>query len=430
MISRYSQIQQQGQVLSGLLRSPGHVQKIHSTAWYLCLQVRLPGKTFYLYLGRGGGHEGLWTSSLPTPAPLRLRDTWLEWCRKNLSSALLLSIDIDPHDRAFRLNFGRGGEISEFYVLYAGRTTFFAFYDGNEKKWFVPWGGAPADGFDVFNEVGRKLASPPAEVAPPYPPIEDLLKLEAAFLERHRTPKAKLKSLKTKIEKIEGDLVKIRQWPNLQSWIEQQDPASYENSREVVMQHLKYKFPQGLNGWQKRDWLFGQVKRLKLAEAKQVVRLHEAQEALEKMHSAPQLEESTLRPIKPIWRSVAPDKVEKKVVQDEYDIHSYGDCRIGVGKSAQGNDQLRKTWASGDDWWVHSLHGTSAHAIIKLPQVGLATPEQIKRAAVLIAKRSGSRASQLEVVVTMVKNVRGVPGAAGMVTYKKNKTLLCDVSEG
>lgn len=430
MISRYSQILQQVQRLSELLKAPGHVQKIYSTAWYLALQIRLPGRTFYLYLGRGGGHEGLWISEQPTPAELRLRDTWLEWCRKNLTSALLVDAQMDPLDRGLRLSFMRGGEVTDLYILWAGRTSYFASYDRSEKKWFIPWGGIPAEGFDVFNQVGRKANSTPEENAKPLPEMSELLKLEKAQLEKQRTPKAKLKSAKVKIAKIEGDLAKIRQWGSLQDWIAAQDPETFSEQREMTFSDLRYKFPVGLSAWQKRDWLFQQVKRLKLAEVKQAERLREAQETFEKILHSPIPEESTLKPIRPVWKSSAPSKAVSKSEHEEYEVHSIEGCKIGVGRTAQGNDQLRKSWAKAQDWWIHAAHGTSAHAIIKLPAEGVPTPEQIKAAAILIAKRSGTTASQLEVIIALVKNVRGVPGAAGMVTYKKNKTLLCDLGEG
>ena len=91
---------------------------------------------------------------------------------------------------------------------------------------------------------------------------------------------------------------------------------------------------------------------------------------------------------------------------------------------------MRKLWAKSEDWWLHASAGPSAHAIIKLPQVGIPSPEQLTMAARLLAKRSGISATQLEIITTQVKNVRGVTGKPGMVTYKKPKILLCDLSDG
>lgn len=431
MISRYSQIQQQVQNLSATLgNSPGHVQKIYSTAWYLCLQIRLPGKTFYLYLGRGGGHEGLWLSETPTPAGLRVRDTWLEWCRKNLTSALLVGAEMDPLDRAVKLRFGRGGSVNDFYLLWAGRMSYFAYYEAANEKWFIPWGGEGAKEFEIFNQVGRKEHPPEGPTSAPLPSVEELLKLEVAQLAKQRSPKAKLKSLKVKIGKIEGDLLKIRSWPQFQQWISDCDPEALETQREVTFGELRYKFPEALSAWQKRDWLFQQVKRLKFAEIKQAERLAEAQASLVKLETSTAVEESNLKPIRPVWKSVNSAKPAVKTMEEDYLIHLFEDCRIGLGRSAHGNDQLRKVWATGEDWWVHVAHGTSAHAIIKLARVGQPSVQQIQQAALLIAKHSGSTASQIEVIITTVKNLRGVTGAPGMVTYKKHKTLLCDVSEG
>ena len=59
----------------------GQVQKIYSCPHYICLSLRLPGKSKYLYLGRGARKEGLfWGESLP-PSSIRIRDRFLEYLR-------------------------------------------------------------------------------------------------------------------------------------------------------------------------------------------------------------------------------------------------------------------------------------------------------------------------------------------------------------
>lgn len=430
MISRYSQIRQQVKKLSELLRAPAHIQKIYSSAWYLCLQLRLPGKTFYLYLGRGGGHEGIWIEEVPIPSILRLRDTWLEWCRKNLTSSLLNDVELDPQDRAIRLRFGHGGRAKDLYLLWAGRSSYFAFNDVSTGDWFIPWGGESSEGFKVFDQVGRTQSARLEESDVPLASIGELLELEKKQLEKLQNPKTKIKSLKRKIEKIQIDLTKIRSWSRFQDWISKQNPEELEGLVEIKFEDLRYKLPVGLSGWQRRDWLFQQAKRLKLAESNQAERLKQTEIELESKLVKASVGANTIKPIRPVWGNVSPLKNKIEKLEDDYDVHSYEGYKIGVGKTAQGNDQLRKSWSKPEDWWIHAASGTSAHAIIKLAVPGQVTPEQIKSSAFLIAKYSGSTASQLEVVLTQVKNVRGVPGKAGMVTYKKSKTLLCDLEEG
>lgn len=430
MISRYSQIRQQVKELSGLLGTPAHIQKIYSSAWYLCLQLRFPGRTLYLYLGRGGGHEGLWLDPSPIPSALRLRDTWLEWCRKNLTSSLLSEVEIDSQDRAIRLRFVHGGVAKDLYILWAGRTSYFAVNYIDSGEWFIPWGGESEEGFKVFDQVGRTTVANTEESSVELPPVSALLQLEKTQLEKLYNPKTKIKSLKRKIDKIQSDLNRIRSWPRFQEWIQKQNPEEFENKTEVKFEDLHYKFPANLSGWQRRDWLFQQTKRLKGAEEKQSLRLIQTEKELESKTTYSSSAENIIKPIRPVWGNVSPVKNKIEKSDQDYEIHTEDNFKVGIGKTAQGNDQLRKNWGKGEDWWVHAAHGTSAHAIIKLNAEGQVSPQQIQRAAFLIAKYSGSEATQIEVVVTQVKNVRGVPGKAGMVTYKKSKTLLCDLAEG
>lgn len=431
MISRYSQILQQARAINELLgSSPGHVQKIYSTARYLALQIRIPRRSFYLFLGRGGGFEGLWMGETAPASPLRLRDTWLEWSRRNLTGSLLLHVEVDENDRALRLRLQREGGVQDFYLLWAGRSSYFAFHRQSAAEWFTSWGGAGGQGFHVFDPVGRRQERAISEEAPVLTAIDQLLLQEKAVLDQQRVPRAKLKSLRVKIGKIEGDIEKIRQWSAFQAWLVALDPSELEGKSTVSFQTLQYKFPSGLSPWQKREWLFGHVKRLRLAEAHQEKRLHETRLELERAVKGDEQVESTLRPIRPVWKGRTAKTEQPKVVTEDYEVISFGTYKIGVGKTATGNDQLRKSWASSEDWWVHAAHGTSAHAVIKLAAPGQVSPKQIREAAFLIAKRSGFPQTQIEVVVTLVKNVRGVPGSAGMVTYKKQKTLLCELSEG
>lgn len=427
MISRHSQIRQLVDLLAlRLADQPAHLQKIYSTSRYLSFQMRMPGKSFYLHIGRGGGYEGIWIGDTSPPSKLRLRDTWLEWCRKNLTSTLWQNINVDLCDRAICLEFRRAGEVLHWYVFWAGRTSYFAFH--RPDGWFLSWreGSSEAQGFAVFDEVGRRSEKLNDEVPPPIASIDELWKKESEQLDKQQLPpKARFKSIETKIRKIEEDLFKIRQWKSAQDYLHNLDPETL--SKDFRFESLRYKFPAGLGAWQKKEWLYGQLKRLKLADGHQQKRLEEAQQALLGLNNKPVLEESNLKPVKPVWKSMTAPASATQIQEDDYTVQSFDGFKIGLGLSAKGNDQLRKLWAKSEDWWVHAASGTSAHAVIKMADNGSPTPAQINQAARLIAKQSGITATQLEVVMTMIKNVRGVSGAPGMVTYKKNKTLLCDL---
>lgn len=431
MIARYSQIQQQVTTLAASLTRPAHVQKMYSTSRYLCMQIRVGGKNICFYLGRGGGYEGLWLASAIPTSFLRLRDRWLEWCRKNFSSSLLLSVSMDPIDRGVAFEMQKGGERQTFHVAWLGRNCYFACFDHAEKKWFTSWKGAVEGvaGFEIFDEIGRKAFNDGA-IAPPLTPIEELLKDEDKQARKGAIPKQKIKSQKTKISRIQQDLARISQWQEFQNWLSGLDPQTLEPLEKIQHGDLSYKFPKGLNIWQKRDWAFGQIKRLRAAEILQQGRLAESIEQLGKMESGHEVVENTLRPQGPVWKNVSGITPATIFNEGDYAVHTLDGFKVGVGASAQGNDQLRKLWGKSEDWWLHASAGPSAHAIIKLSQEGTPTPAQLTHAARLLAKRSGISATQLEIITTQVKNVRGVTGKPGMVTYKKPKILLCDLSDG
>lgn len=429
MIARYSQIQQQVELIAQALDRPGHIQKIFSTSRYLCFQVRVPGKNISIYIGRGGGCEGVWLGDAIPSSFLRKRDRWLEWCRKNFSSSLLLNVKIDPIDRGIVIETQKAGVLHGLYVSWVGRHCYFALHNDEEQSWFTSW-SSPKTGtssFDIFDEVGRRKV----EDRPTSEPVIEIVKLledELSLAKRTAKPKQKIKSLKTKINKIAGDLSKIAYWQSMQETVEKIDPTILENETQFNHFELKYKFPKALSVWQKRSWLFEQVKRLKEAEKLQQKRFIDAQSELIKLEANTEISENLLTVIGPNWKQHEIEKkITKKADQGDYQIHQFVEYKIAVGLSAQGNDQMRKNWAKADDWWVHSANGTSAHAIIKLEKSGVPTPNHLRDAAILIAKQSGISAAEIEIISTAVKNVRGVSGTAGMVTYKKSKKLLCEL---
>ncbi len=65
--------------------------------------------------------------------------------------------------------------------------------------------------------------------------------------------------------------------------------------------------------------------------------------------------------------------------------------------------------------------------MIKLFNSGVVGPSHLTVAARLIAKQSSIKAGEIDIIFTQLKNVRGVTGTPGMVTYKKEKRLLCDL---
>ena len=99
MIQYYLDLKDSFTNLSEYIESQGQIQKIYSTAYYICLSIRRPGETFCLYFGRGGGHEGVWAGTSVPVSELRQKDTFLEYLRRYLSSCTMLDLRLDKSDR-------------------------------------------------------------------------------------------------------------------------------------------------------------------------------------------------------------------------------------------------------------------------------------------------------------------------------------------
>ena len=140
----------------------GKIQKIYSSAKLVVLNVRIPGKTINIAIGRGSEHSGIWEVSGQIPAPYRIqKDLFLEYLRSNIRGKRIVDIAIDKKDKAFKLVFHDKSKCLFFYK--AGRLHFsHIVYDNGVAICFSPWrngvsyeveGGAD---FDVFDQIGRK----------------------------------------------------------------------------------------------------------------------------------------------------------------------------------------------------------------------------------------------------------------------------------
>ena len=120
----------------------GQIQKMYSTAHLICLVVRYPGKTHYLYLGRGNNYEGVWEGTRTPPTVLRIRDRYLEYLRKYLTGRRLVEPVVDSKDRILILPYHGRGRISYLLLFFKGRSLYFLnlHYDDNDNpRLFLSW---------------------------------------------------------------------------------------------------------------------------------------------------------------------------------------------------------------------------------------------------------------------------------------------------
>jgi predicted ribosome quality control (RQC) complex YloA/Tae2 family protein len=136
MIQTYNDIAQEIQNFRRKFGEYAQIQKIFSSSQFLSLQIRLPGKSFYLYFGRGHQFEGFWLGEKQIESALRKRDQFLEYFRRYLSASVLLNLDIDEKDRIIKIDYGRFGQTNRMFLFYKGRELYFAniYFDEKVKR--------------------------------------------------------------------------------------------------------------------------------------------------------------------------------------------------------------------------------------------------------------------------------------------------------
>jgi predicted ribosome quality control (RQC) complex YloA/Tae2 family protein len=415
--------------------SQGQIQKLYSTAFYISLSIRAPGKTWHLYFGRGSGKEGLWLHNSPPPSALRRKDTFLEYLRRHLSSCSFLDVSLDVHDRIAKLTYQKFGQEQSFLWFWKGRKLYFIHYYQDEPevpfklllswrgKAFVP-GSDLMDLYDYFEEIGRHHDMNHDLGSDLIPSMDVLLQeeLDSASL---KTKSSGPNFLQRKKSNIEKDLMRAKQWEKLQAVLDEDHPL--DEIYELKIGDQKIKFKGELNPYERRNLLFQKIKKLKRGESILKDRLTGVDELL-KSDKREEIRQSTMPIVKPIWgedKKMSPMALKKS--GDEFRIFKFESCQIGVGLNAHGNDQLRNKWASKEDYWIHLDGLKSSHAIIKLPQNQTISSETLNLAASIVAYFSHFNDEWIPIVHTQVKNLKGVAGAAGMVIYKKEKHLRCPV---
>lgn len=434
MIQYYSDILEQVNRVRDAHLTGGQIQKIYSTAFFVSLSIRTPGKTWHLYLGRGSGTEGIWLHDAAPPSRLRRKDNYLEYLRRYLSSCTFLGIEIDKSDRIVCINYQKYGQQESFLLFWMARKLYFIHYfrenPDSPMKLLLSWKGkaVPVDAdlrplHEYFEEVGRRSDM-----------LHDMksrqpLNIEELLQQEEKAADLKLQTsqpgfLKRKRENIEQDLRKNQQWHKLQSLIDKN--ANLEGIYELKVGDHKIKFEGELNPFERRDLVFKKIKKLKRGESILQERLKNLEEEHpDRPHSAQYVSQLPIN--KPVWgKEGARTETQAAVAEaTDYKIFKFDNFQVGVGVSARGNDQLRSRWANKDDIWLHLDGLKSAHAIIKLLKPDALTPEVLNLASSILAQFSHFKGDWIPIIYTPVKNLKGVTGAPGMVIYKKEKHLTC-----
>jgi predicted ribosome quality control (RQC) complex YloA/Tae2 family protein len=412
--------------------SQGQIQKIYSTSYYIAVSVRVPGKTWYLYFGRGGGFEGIWLHSSPPPSELRRKDKFLEYLRKHLCSCSFMDLSIDHFDRIVRFDYQKFGQIQSLYWFWKGRKLYFMHYLQEKPeapfKILLSWRGkafiaesSEQNSFENFNELGRHQEFKSEMSHKEIPGINILLNEERNSAQSKKI-KTKPGFLLRKYSNIQDDLKKANQWKKLQLMLDAQEPL--EDLYELKVGDHRIKFQGDLNSFERRDIIYQKIKKLKRGE----LILRERLESVERLISGKienEIKTSVLPVVKPVWGEEVITPTQKEEKNENYKVITSNWGLIGVGLNSQGNDQLRNKWANKNDHWIHLDNRKSAHVILKINNDGALTSEILQLSASILAHFSQFQSDWIPIIYTQVKNLKGIAGMPGMVTYKKEKHLHC-----
>ena len=403
----------------------GQIQKIYSTANYLSLAIRAPGKTSHLFIGRGAGHEGLFLSDKPPVSAIRQRERFLEYLRKHLSSCTLIHVEIDNYDRIAEIVYQKFGKLQRLALFWRARKLYFAHLyqelPEQPQRLLLSWTNksTPANEvtslFEYFDEVGRSKELD-QEGSGQDVSIEEELEKELKQLQLGQLI-YRPSFIQRKIKNITEDLENARQWHELQKFL---DSGEEINAYEMVIAGHKFRFDSDLNQYEKRNLIFDKIKKLKRGEKILMDRLEQVKG---------QEQENNQAKFKPLpitqvsWGLEKKTPISKPVTYNEYKSVRTEFGSIAWGLTSQGNDQIRNKRASKEDWWFHLDGHKSSHIIVKSDNI--LTPDQMEVVASILAQVSGFIGEWIPVIFTQVKNLKGVSGRPGMVVYKKQKHINC-----
>lgn len=409
----YQNIKKNVNGINDLLDGKRQIQKIYSTSRFLCFVIRCFQKNLYLYLGRGKNFEGIWQGTNPPESDIRSKDKFLELLRKYVRNKSLSLVDLDKKDRIVKFIFDDGKSKGEFILGWIGRDCYFTL--STDEKKIISWKKDAVEiDFESFDDVGRTDID--KSILKEVPDIESLLQTEKnESIKQENNQKKENK----KIKKIQSDIHRLEQFIKLKDQLKigALDQEIDQHNMQIKKFGIKINFKDCKTIFQKKDNFFKKIKNVEKAIFSQKERL----EKIKKVEK-PKEELNNLKVIQPIW-SFKQEKIEESEVKilakNEFDIYQYENYIIGVGNSAQGNDQLRK-WSKKDDYWVHLKDVKSAHAIIKCNDVN-ALEDALLKATNHIVEKSNKTHFEVDIIYTKVSNLKSVKGSPGMVNYKKEK---------
>lgn len=398
------------------------LQKAYTTPHFLVLSVRFPGRSVAIYIGRGNQYQGIFLADKLPPPYLRVQDRLLDYFRKYLVGARLGKMEIDNKSMACLFHFKNEHSDNSILLGYKERQLFFA--KKSKEEVYLSWSGEILqNSTELFSIVDSFAAdkitsSQNAKVWT----IADYLIAEEKKMGGQPIQRKKEKFLLRKMSNISHDLDNVKNWNLLQNDLK--EGRLDLETHELRVHGQKINFAGLTSSWLKRDAVFKKIKKLKRAEEMLSIRLGESQDEFENVKRGDfDYEVTKEKIIQPLWIT---HQKQVKVQNNNYTIKNIKLKNLTgvVGLDASSNDWIRAQ-ASKDHFWFHVENYSGAHCIIKTDDFSQISFEDLNGIGSMLRDFSKLKLTEIPLLYTQVKNIKGVKGSKGEVIVKKAKHFRC-----
>ena len=408
------------------------IQKIYSTPHFIVMTLRMPGVTKYLYLGRGNGYEGIWIADLNAPSWARIRDGYLEYLRARLKGARIISIECYENDRIVNIEYKRQNTNQMLSLFWKGRKLYYIDAKLENKKIVVyrPWHVKAnlkiekGELREVIENEWRTIefGLDEQKESRVYE-ISDYLKRLEILAKSDKSINKKKKFLERKKIKIISDLKKCGQIEGLKAIVE--EGLLEEN---IEFNGVKIQFKKNEDYYKRRNKVYEKIKGLKKGAEVLRERLREVDDHIEDSGVSRQ-EVFNIAQVK-ICRPVINEKKEEsnKETVKNFEKYKVENIELLIGRNAMENDYIRTKCSNKTDYWFHIEGETGAHIIAKTDSLEKMTEHFWITIGSILRDVSKLDKTQVTILYTQVKNLKGVKGQRGMVRYSKEKYRVVDYS--
>lgn len=235
--------------------------------------------------------------------------------------------------------------------------------------------------------------------------------------------KKREKFLVRKLSNIEKDFSEVKKWSMIESELLGEEIDFGVD--EINLHGQKIKFHGISSPWQKRDLVFKKIKKLKKAEEILAQRLEETRAEFDKVKNGEfELELTKEKVIQPLWMTVG--NKASRIIHNEFNVKEFRLNNFSgvIALDAASNDFIR-TQAHKEHYWFHIENYPGSHCIIKTDDFAKFSLQDLEAIASLLRDFSKLNITEIPVLYSQLKNIKGMKGVKGEVIVKKPKHLRC-----